>query len=125
MEIAGFLDTASAQLKADTPDRAKLALELAHLSLALGNLQATASPDAARAAWQRADALLRPHLDLPNGAIRTAAARARFQLGHVAEAQALVTPLASSPYRHPDYVDLVKQLQAARGRPQEHQHFRS
>lgn len=114
-EIGVFLDTASAQLKMETPDRAKLALELSRLSLALGVLQAPHDGELARSAWRRAEALLRPHLEQSSGAILTSAARAHLFLGDTSAAEALASRIKLSPYRHPDFADLVTQLQAARG----------
>jgi len=115
VEADEFLNRSIAELTPDTPDSAKLAVELANLALALGDLQAPRNIEAARSAWLRAEEQLKPFASLPDGAILTPLARARLLLGDVQGAQALADQIQRSSYRHPAYADFVKQLQAVRG----------
>ncbi|MEO8152398.1 MAG: toll/interleukin-1 receptor domain-containing protein [Rhizobacter sp.] len=113
--IDQFLDQSISKLTSDTPDRAKLAVELANAALAQGALQAAGNPAASRVAWHRAEAQLQPFADMHDGAILTSLARARLYLGDVQGAQTLAAQVQRSSYRHPAYADLVKKLQAVRG----------
>jgi tetratricopeptide (TPR) repeat protein len=112
--IEAFMAQTMSQLSANTPDRAKLSLELANLSLAQGVLLSRHDAPAARAAWQRAVTLLTPFADLQDSALLTPLARAHFYLGDAAGARTLVARIQSTDYRHPAYVALVKQLQTTR-----------
>ena len=114
-ESQRFLDRHQPELAANTPDGAKLALELANVALALGRLHAAQDPEAARRAWERAASLIQPFAHLPDGALLTALARAQLNLGNGQAAAALLGRIQTSSYRHPTYADLVKQLQAERG----------
>lgn len=114
-EIEGFLDLSLAKLRPDTPDGAKLSVELANLALALGGLHSPRRVDAAREAWRRTDALLEPLAGQQEGSILTALARARLYMGDLHGAQTLVNRIERTSYRHPAFADLVKQLQAVRG----------
>lgn len=114
-EIEQFLNQSTPKLSIETPDSAKLAVELANAGLALGVLQAKRDVEGARAAWRRARAQLEPFASMNDGAILTPLAQARFYLGDVQGAQALVNKIQRSSYRHPAYADLVRQLQAVRG----------
>lgn len=114
-EMSLFLEQTIPQLKVGVPDRARLAVEIANALIALGELQAVNDADKSRATWRQVAALLEPHADMQNGMVDTPLARARFYLGDIAGAQALATRVQLSQYRHPDYADFVKQLQAVRG----------
>jgi len=114
LRIEQYLQRIMPQLTANTPDRAKLSLELANLSLAQGALLWGYDSAAARAAWQRASALLTPFADLHDSALLTSLARARFYLGDVPGARTLVMRIQHTDYRHPAYVALNKQLQTTR-----------
>jgi tetratricopeptide (TPR) repeat protein len=120
VEIEKFLDQTFPKLTPDTPDRAKLVVELANVAVALGELQAQRDEPAARAAWRLAEAQLQPFADMADGAVLTPLARARFYLGDAQGAQALVARIQRSSYRHPAYANLVKQLQSARGGADSH-----
>jgi len=114
-ELTQFLIDATSKLTPSTPDRAELAVDLANTALALGELHATSSPRLAHDEWRQAAFLLEPFASMRDGAVLTSLATARFRLGDVAGAQALVNQIQSSSYRHPAYADLVKQMQAVRG----------
>jgi tetratricopeptide (TPR) repeat protein len=120
LEIRQFLDQTVPKLTPDTPDRAKLVVELGNAAVALGELQASTDEQAARVAWRLAEAQLRPFEAMSDGAVLTPLARARFYLGDVPGAQALSARIQRSSYRHPAYADLMKQLQAARGGADQH-----
>jgi len=114
-EVERFLDQSVPKLTPTTPDRAKLAAQLANTTLALSELHSSSNPEKGREMWRRAEALLTPFSELKDGAILTPLARARFQLGDLSGAQALVTRIQRTSYRHPAYAVLVKQMQAVRG----------
>ncbi|MBX3625011.1 MAG: toll/interleukin-1 receptor domain-containing protein [Rhizobacter sp.] len=115
-EAEGFLNQSSILLGQNIPDRERLAVELARVALVLGSLQsAAANADAARETWRRADTLLAPYANGANAAALTALAHARLYLGDRTSAIALSARVQRTSYRHPDYADLVKQLQAGRG----------
>lgn len=115
VEIERFLDQSIPKLKSDTPDRAKLAAELANLAVALGELQSLRQIEAARMAWRRVEGLLKPFAETQEGSILTPLARAQLYLGDLPGAQALAARIQRTSYRHPAYADLVKQLQSVRG----------
>ena len=114
-EISTFLDQSISRIKPETPDRAKLSVDLANLALALGELHAPRDPLAATAAWRLAESQLRPYADYADGAILTALAEARYNLGDVQGATTLASRIRLSLYRHPAYANLANQLQSARG----------
>jgi hypothetical protein len=113
-EIEKLLGQATANLTSATPYGDKLAIDLARLSLTLGNLRAANSESSARSAWRNAEQLLRSYADRSDGAILTPLATARLNLGDVSGAKLLVDRIALSSYRHPAYADLVKKLQTVR-----------
>jgi len=110
-----FLDLHAPQLVANTPDRAKLAVELSNAALALAGLQRGRDDAAARRNREFVVSELGPYADMHDGAILTPLARARLQLGDAAAAQALAERVGSTSYRHPAYAELLNQLKAARG----------
>jgi tetratricopeptide (TPR) repeat protein len=114
-ELQEFLDGAVGKLTPDTPDRSRLAIELANAALALGQLRAGHAGEGARRAWSIAESQLQPFQSMKDGAVLTPLARARLSLGDVEGARALAARIQVSSYRHPAYADLVKQLQAVRG----------
>ena len=81
----------------------------------LGNLQADGDPAAARAAWARAAELLQPFAALDDGSVLTTLARVRLRLGDREAARQVADRIQRTSYRHPAYLDLVNQLDAARG----------
>ncbi|MGY4829954.1 TIR domain-containing protein [Sphaerotilaceae bacterium SBD11-9] len=111
--LSSFLDRTVPTLKSDTPDRLKLATELANVALALAEMRSDAS--LAQDDCRRAEALLRPFSDLRDGGVLTSLARARLKQGDISEAQVILSRIQRTSYRHPGYADLVKNLQAARG----------
>jgi len=110
-----FLDLHAPQLVPNTPDRAKLAVELSNAALSLAGLQRGHDDIGARRNWEFVVSELGPYADMRDGAILTPLARARLQLGDVAAAQALAERVGSTSYRHPAYAELLNQLKAARG----------
>lgn len=114
-ELEQFLNNFVPKLTAETPDRAKLATELANAAIALGDIYAPEHPNAARSAWLRTEKLLVPFVHMHDGAILTPLASARLSLGDRDGAHALLSRIQKSSYRHPAYAELVKRLQTARG----------
>jgi len=114
-EATKFLDRSVPQMGADALDRANLSVELGRAAIALGQLQARTNAEAARNSWRRAEALLASFSGMQDGAVLTPLAQARYLLGNVQGAQALVDRIQRTSYRHPAYADLVKQLQAVQG----------
>ncbi|MBL0727546.1 toll/interleukin-1 receptor domain-containing protein [Piscinibacter sp. HJYY11] len=110
-----FLAEVSGKLTADTPDRSRLAIDIANVAVSLGSLWKGFRPAEARAAWQRAELELMRYADLSDGAILTPLARATLELGDVQKARAMAARIEGSFYRHPAYADLAKQLAAVRG----------
>lgn len=110
-----FLNQSIPKLQSGTLDRAKLAVGLANVSIALGELRMKADSSAARSAFLQAKVQLEPFALLGDGAILVALAKAHFYLGDVQRAEELVARISRTSYRHPMYADLVKQLQAVRG----------
>jgi tetratricopeptide (TPR) repeat protein len=111
-----FLNLTTSRLALDIPDRERLSVEVAKVALALGSLQSNAADsDAAGSSWRRAESLLLPFADSSYSATLSSLALARLYLGDGPGAMALADRVRSSSYRHPDYADLVKQLQAGRG----------
>ena len=113
-KIESFLAEVVPKL-AGAPDRAKLAVEVANAALALGELQMLIGKKSARLNWQRAQSYLQPYVDMQDGAVLTPLASARFHLGDLEGAQAVVHRIQTSSYRHPAFADLVKKLQHVRG----------
>ena len=109
------MDESVPRLGVDMVDRAKLSVELANVAIALGELQATTDPGAARLAWKRAETLLAPFESLPDGSVLTPLAQTYYYLGNIQRAEALIAQIQQTSYRHPAYVGLVKKLQAERG----------
>jgi tetratricopeptide (TPR) repeat protein len=111
-----FLQDLAPKLKIDTTERTQLTTELANLSIAQGDLLfSRGDATAARSAWLRAEAMLRPLAEGANGSVLTPLAQARLRMGSTTDAMALASQIQVSTYRHPAYAELVKQLQAARG----------
>jgi tetratricopeptide (TPR) repeat protein len=114
-EAARFLDQAVPKLTSDMVDRVKLSVELANAAIALGELQVQRNPEAAKAAWLRAESLLSPLADGTDGAVLAPLARVRYRLGDIQGAHHLVARVQDSSYRHPAFVGLAKQLRAVQG----------
>jgi tetratricopeptide (TPR) repeat protein len=114
-EIERFLDQAIPGLTEATRDRAKLATEVATVSLVLGDLKAADDPIGAQAAWTRAESLLRPLVAHRDGAVLTLLAHLKLRQGDAASAQTLANQIQRTNYRHSAYADLVSKLQAVRG----------
>jgi MTH538 TIR-like domain (DUF1863) len=117
LEMQQFLRQALSMLGADNRDRAKLTLELANVAIALGELQSRSSPNAAHDSWRQAEALLKPFVELRDGAVLTLMARTRMHLGDLPAARAFLEQVRDTSYRHPAYADLTRQLQFSGGNP--------
>jgi hypothetical protein len=117
LEMRQFLKQALSLLGADNRDRAKLTVELANVAVVLGELQFRSNPNAAYDNWRQAEALLKPFVELRDGAVLTLMVRTRMHLGDLPAAQAFMMQVRDTSYRHPVYADLTKQLQSLRGSP--------
>lgn len=102
LESRKLLEESVARLQVDTPERTKIALDIANL--------AAAAED-----WKLVVDLLQPLSASGDGALLAPLARAYWKLGDLQRAQALADRIRSSSYRHPAYAEFLNQLQAARG----------
>ena len=114
-QLAAYLAVSSAVVAKDTLGRVNLTVVMANAAETLGNLQADGDPAAAREAWARAAELLQPFAGLNDGSVLTTLARVRLRLGDREAARQVVDRIQRTSYRHPAYLDLVNQLDAARG----------
>jgi tetratricopeptide (TPR) repeat protein len=114
-EIKRFLERSIPKIQSDTPDRIKLSVDLAEVSLALGHLQQSLRGVDSRPALESAKRLLEPFSAFTDGAILTPLAEALLGLGDRQGARALADKIFMSSYRHPAFADLLNRLQAAQG----------
>ncbi|MBX3618661.1 MAG: toll/interleukin-1 receptor domain-containing protein [Rhizobacter sp.] len=109
-EARAFLLDATGKLRADAPERTKLAIDLAGLAVSIG--QAADPQSAGIEAWSLVVKLLEPYASSADGAVLTPLAQAYAQLGHSDKAIALAARIKASSYRHPVYVEFERQLLA-------------
>ena len=65
--------------------------------------------------WRNVASRLEPHQQDTNFALLTLLARARLALGERDAAQALTQRIQASPFRHPTYAELVKEMNRGKG----------
>jgi tetratricopeptide (TPR) repeat protein len=112
-DLERFLAATPPQPIADASRSRERAAAVAAVALALADRLATADPARAQAAWQRADAELRPLAGTRDGRLLTLHAHARLALGDAAGARALVARIDATAYRHPDVMALRAALARA------------
>ncbi|MCV2367992.1 serine/threonine protein kinase [Roseateles oligotrophus] len=113
VEMTGYLSDMQARIQAGTRFNNELRLILAQLELTLGEL--LTNSDAAKAGmhWKAVAERLRANVTSSDAPAMTVAALAHLHLNAIEEARALAEKLEASSYRHPDYIQLRTQLQAA------------